>query len=64
MQETLHDDHTSIPISGRLISNLRIADDIHLMGSTSKVSMEKSNIRVNSTTITTVDITMIGGKLD
>ena len=30
MQETLHDNYTSISIGGRLICNLRIADDIDL----------------------------------
>ena len=33
MQETLHDHHTSILISGRPICNQQFADDIDLMGS-------------------------------
>ena len=32
MQETLHDHHTSIPIGGRSICNLRFADGIDPLG--------------------------------
>ena len=32
MQETIHDHHTSISIDGRLICNLRFADDFDFKG--------------------------------
>ena len=43
MQETLHDHHASISIGGRPTCNLRIADDIDLMGSSNGELQDLTN---------------------
>ena len=76
MQETLHDHHISISVSGRPIYNLRFVDDIDLMGGSNdelanrlvdkataygiEVTAEKSKIVTNSTNNISADISMNG----
>ena len=50
VQETLHDHHTSVSTGGRLICNLRFADDIDLMGGSNGELQDFTNTLVNRVT--------------
>ena len=43
MQETLHDHHTTVSISGRSMCNLRFPDDTDLMGGSSSELQDLTN---------------------
>ena len=50
MQKTFHDHHTSISTGGRPICNLRLADNVDLMGSSNGELQELTNRLVDRAT--------------
>ena len=56
MQETFHDHHTSISICERLICNLRVADDIDLMGGSNGELQDLTNRLVDRATAFGVEV--------
>ena len=63
MQETLHDHHTSISISGRSICNILFADDITLMGGSNGELQDLTNRLVDRATAYGMEISTENRKI-
>ena len=63
MQETLHDHHTSISIGGKPICNLRLAEDINLMGSSCGELQDFTNRLIDRATAYGMEITTEKSKI-
>ena len=63
MQETLHDNYTSISIGGRLICNLRIADDIDLTRGSNAELQDLTNRLVDRATAYGIEVSTDKSKM-
>ena len=63
MQETFHDHHTSISIGGRPICNLRVTDDIDLMGGSNGELKDITNRFVDRATAYGVEVSTEKNKI-
>ena len=63
MQETLHDHHTSISISGRPICNIRFADDIDLMDGNNDELQDLTNRLVDRATACEMEVSTEKSKI-
>lgn len=64
MHETLHDDHTPISISVRLICNLRFEDDIDLITSTEILTTGMQIVQTHKTIDNSKVIVTGNGKVE